>query len=65
MTTILTAQFGDGSSLILSGDAEFGYLITGRGVSPIRYWAFEDAFGDFGGYVVARTQEAQDSVATH
>lgn len=65
MTTILTAQFGDGASLILSGDAEFGYLINGRGVAPIRYWAFEDAFEDFGGYVVARTQEAQDSVATH
>jgi hypothetical protein len=59
MTTILTAQFAVGGSLVLSGTLESGYEILGSGVAPIHYLSIEDAMEDFGSYVVARTQDAQ------
>jgi hypothetical protein len=64
MTTILTAQFAVGAALILSGTPEIGYEIFGLGSPSFVYGNFEDAFEDFGGYVVARTQENVGTIAT-
>jgi hypothetical protein len=63
MTTILTAQFADGGSLVLSGTAEIGYTIHGLGLPSLPYGSFQDAFEDFGGFVVARTQPEVESIA--
>lgn len=63
MTTILTAQFSTGNPLVLSGDTVSGYLILGLGMPSVLYGDLEDAFEDFGGYVIARTQEEQQGVA--